>query len=69
MAIRRYRPTGIVVKLPQDEVLMGQVRYALDLRDPSDQCDGTNLLRWKRKYGRLGTEQLKELKRLAQICF
>lgn len=32
--------------------------------DPEDRCDGTNLFRWKKTYGGMGTEQLKELKRL-----
>ncbi|MDC3348343.1 transposase, partial [Paracoccaceae bacterium] len=63
MAIKRPKPEGIVVKLRQVEVLIGQ---GMPRIDAIRQISGTEqtYYRWKKKYGGMGTEQLKELKRL-----
>nr|WP_319947754.1 IS3 family transposase [uncultured Shimia sp.] len=63
MAIKRPKPEEIVVKLRQVEVLMGQ---GMPRIDAIRQISVTEQIyyRWKKKYGGMGTEQLKELKRL-----
>ena len=63
MAIKSPKPEGIVVKLGQVGVLIGQ---SMPRRDEVRQIGGTEqtYYRWKKKYGGMGTEQLKELKRL-----
>ena len=53
----------IVVKLRQVEVLMGQGMPRIDAIRQISVTEQT-YYRWKKKYGRMGTEQLKELKRL-----
>jgi hypothetical protein len=51
------------VKLRQIEVLMGQGMPQIDtIRQIS--VTEQSCYRWKKKYGGMGTEQLKELKRL-----
>ena len=61
MAIKRPRSEEIVVKLRQVEVLMGQDMPRIDAIRQISVTEQT-YYRWKRKYGGLGTEQLKELK-------
>ncbi len=63
MAITRPKPEEIVVKLRQVEVLMGQGMPRIDAIRQISVTEQT-YYRWKKKYGGMGTEQLKELKRL-----
>ena len=63
MGIKRPKPEEIVVKLRQVEVLMGQGMVRLDAIRQIGVTEQT-YYRWKKKYGGMGTEQLKELKRL-----
>ncbi|MDB0037674.1 IS3 family transposase [Ascidiaceihabitans sp.] len=63
MAIKRPKPEEIVVKLRQVEVLMGQGMPRIDAIRQISVTEQT-YYRWKKKYGGMGTEQLKELKRL-----
>ena len=63
MAIKRPKPEEIIVKLRQIEILMGQGMPQIDtIRQIS--VTEQSCYRWKKKYGGMGTEQLKELKRL-----
>lgn len=63
MAIKRPKPEEIVVKLRQVKVLMGQGMPRIDAIRQIGVTEQT-YYRWKKKYGGMGTEQLKELKRL-----
>ncbi|PHR25417.1 MAG: IS3 family transposase [Hoeflea sp.] len=63
MAIKRPKPEEIVVKLRQVEVLMGQGMPRIDAIRQIGVTEQT-YYRWKKKYGGMGAEQLKELKRL-----
>ena len=63
MAIKRPKPEEIVVKLRQVEVLMGQGMPQIDAIRQISVMEQT-YYRWKKKYGGMGTEQLKGLKRL-----
>ena len=63
MAIKRPKPEEIIVKLRQIEVLMGQGMPRIDTIRQISVTEQT-YYRWKKKYGGMGTEQLKELKRL-----
>ena len=63
MAIKRPKPEEIVVKLRQVEVLMGQGMPRIDVIRQISVTEQT-YYRWKKNYGGMGTEQLKELKRL-----
>jgi len=63
MAIRRPKPEEIVVKLRHVEVLIGQGMPRIDATRQIGATEQT-YYRWKKKYGGMGTEQLKELKRL-----
>ena len=63
MAIKRPKPEEIVVKLRQVEVLMWQGMPRIDAIRQISVTEQT-YYRWKKKYGGMGTEQLKELKRL-----
>ena len=63
MGITRPKPEEIVVKLRQVEVLTGQGIARLDAIRQISVTEQT-YYRWKKKYGGMGTEQLKELKRL-----
>jgi len=63
MATKRPRPEEIVVKLRQVEVLMGQGLPRIDAIRQIGVTEQT-YYRWIKKYGGMGTEQLKELKRL-----
>jgi transposase-like protein len=63
MAMKRPKPEEIVVKLRQVEVLMGQGMPRIDAIRQIGVTEQT-YYRWKKKYGGMGTKQLKELKRL-----
>ena len=63
MAIKRPQPEEIVVKLRQVEALIGQGMPRIDAIRQIGVTEQT-YYRWKKKYGGMGTEQLKELKRL-----
>ena len=63
MAINRPKSEEIVVKLRQVEVLIGQGMLLIDAIIQISVTEQT-YYRWKKKYGGMSTEQLKELKRL-----
>ena len=63
MANKRPNPEEIVSKLRQVEVLMGQGMSRLDAIRQIGVVEQT-YYRWRKQYGGMGTEQLKELKRL-----
>ena len=63
MANKRAKPEEIVTKLRQVEVLVGQGMPRADAIRQSGVTEQT-YYRWRKKYGGMGTEQLKELKRL-----
>ena len=63
MARKRHKPEEIVTKLRQVQVLVGQgmarVGAIREVRVTEQTYD-----RWRKQYGGMGTDQLKELKRL-----
>ena len=61
MAIKRPKPEEIVVKLRQVEVVMGQGMPRIDTIRQISVIEQT-YYRWKKKYGGMGIEKLKELK-------
>ena len=63
MANKRAKPEEIVTKLRQVEVLVGQ---GLPRADAIRQIGVTEqtYYRWRKKYGGMGAEQFRELKRL-----
>lgn len=63
MAITRPKPEEIVLKSRQVEVLMGQGTPRIDAIRQISVSEQT-YYRWKKKYGGMDTDQLKELKRL-----
>ncbi|MEL7167683.1 MAG: IS3 family transposase [Pseudomonadota bacterium] len=63
MANKRPKPEEIVTKLRQVEVLTGQGMPRLDAIRQIGVTEQT-FYRWKKKYGGMGTDQMKELKRL-----
>ena len=63
MANKRPKPEEIVSKLRQVEVLMGQGMSRLDAIRQIGVVEQT-YFRWRKKYGGMGVDQLKELKRL-----
>ncbi len=63
MANKRLKPEEIVTKLRQVEVLMGQGLSRLDAIRQIGVVEQT-YYRWRRQYGGMGVDQLKELKRL-----
>jgi putative transposase len=63
MANKRPKPEEIVTKLRQIEVLMGQGLSRLDAIRQIGVVEQT-YYRWRRQYGGMGVDQLKELKRL-----
>ena len=63
MANKRPKPEEIVSKLRQVEVLIGQGMSRIDAIRQIGVTEQT-YYRWRRKYGGMGTEQVKELKRL-----
>ena len=63
MANKRPKPEEIVIKLRQVEVLIVQGKMRIDairLIGVSEQT----YYRWRKQYGGMGTDQVKELKRL-----
>jgi putative transposase len=63
MANRRPKPEEIVTKLRQVEVLVGQGKARIDAIREIGVVEQT-YYRWRKQYGGMGTDQLKELKRL-----
>ena len=63
MVNRRHTPEEIVTKLRQVEVLAGQGMPRLDAIREVQITDQT-FYRWRKQYGGMGTNQLRELKRL-----
>jgi transposase-like protein len=63
MANKRPTPEEIVSKLRQVEVLMGQGMSRLDTIRQIGVVEQT-YYRWRKQYGGMGVDQLKELKRL-----
>ncbi len=63
MGIKRHKPEEIVTKLRQVEVLVGQGMSRIDaIREVS--ITEQTYYRWRKRYGGMGTGQLRELKRL-----
>ncbi|WP_128253721.1 IS3 family transposase [Falsirhodobacter deserti] len=65
MSNKRPKPEEIVSKLRQVEVLMGQGLSRLDAIRRIGVVEQT-YYRWRKQYGGMGVDQLKELKRLQQ---
>ena len=65
MLNKRVKPEEIVSKLRQVEVLMGQGLSRLDAIRQIGVVAQT-YYRWRKHYGGMGVDQLKELKRLQQ---
>jgi hypothetical protein len=63
MGIKRYKPEEIVTKLRQGEVLAGQGMARIDAIRQISITEQT-YYRWRKHYGGMGTDQLKELRRL-----
>ena len=63
MANKRPKPEEIVSKLRQVEVLMGQGMSRLDAIRQIGVVEQT-YYRWRKKYGGMGVDRLKELKQL-----
>ena len=63
MGNKRPKPEEIVSKLRQVEVLMGQGMSCLDAIRQIGVVEQT-YYRWRKQYGGMGVDQLKELKRL-----
>ena len=64
MATRRHKPEEIVSKLRQVDVLVGQGKARIDAIRHVQITEQTYYYRWRKQYGGMGTDQLKELKRL-----
>ena len=63
MGIKRHKPEEIVTKLRQVEGLVGQGKSRIDaIREI--QITEQTYYRWRKQYGGMGREQLKEFKRL-----
>jgi transposase-like protein len=63
MSNKRHKPEEIVAKLRQVEVLVGRGMARIDaIREVS--ITEQTYYRWRKQYGGMGTDQLKELKRL-----
>ena len=65
MANKQPKPEEIVSKLRQVEVLMGRGLSRLDAIRRIGVVEQT-YDRWRKRYGGMGADQLKELKRLQQ---
>ena len=63
MANKRHKPEEIVQKLRQVDVLVGQGVQRVDAIREVRITEQT-YYRWRKQYGGMGTDQLKELKRL-----
>ena len=63
MGIKRHNPEEIVTELRQVEVLVGQGKSRIDaIREI--QITEQTYYRWRKQYGGMGREQLKQFKRL-----
>ena len=63
MGIKRHKPEEIVTKLRQVEALVGQGKSRIDaIREI--QITEQTYYRWRKQYGGMGREQLKQFKRL-----
>ena len=63
MGIKRHEPEEIVSKLRQVDVLVGQGMARIDaIREIS--ITEQTYYRWRKQYGGMGTDQLRQLKRL-----
>ena len=63
MASKRPKPEEIVTKLRQVEVLIGQGKSRIDAIRAIGVVEQT-YCRWRKQYGGMGADQVKELKRL-----
>ncbi|MGE4635709.1 MAG: transposase, partial [Arenicellales bacterium] len=63
MGIKRHKPEQIVTKLRQVEVLAGQGMARVDAIRQISITEQT-YYSWRKQYGGMGTDQLKELRRL-----
>jgi len=63
MANKHHKPEEIVARLRQVEVLVGQGMDRIDAIREIRITEQT-YYRWRKKYGGMGTDQLRELKRL-----
>jgi len=63
MGEKRHTPEEIVTKLRQVEVLVGQGQSRIDAIRQVQITEQT-YYRWCKRYGGMGTDQIKELKRL-----
>ena len=63
MANKRHKPEEIVSKLRQVDVLVGQGMARVDAIRQAGLTEQT-YDRWRKQYGGIGTNQLKELKQL-----
>lgn len=63
MATKRHKPEEIVTKLRQVEVLVGHGKARVDAIREVRITEQT-YYRWRTPYGGMGTDQLKDLKRL-----
>lgn len=63
MGIKRFKPEEIISKLRQVEVLCSQGKSMVDAIRHINVSEQT-YYRWKKNYGGMGTDQLKELKAL-----
>ena len=63
MASKRHKPEEIVAKLRQVDVLQGQGMSRIDAIRQIGVTEFT-YYRWRKNYGGMGTDQLKQLKRL-----
>ena len=63
MANKRPKPEEIVTKLRQVEVLIGQGKSRIDAIRAIGVVEQT-YYRWRKQYGGMGADQVKELKRL-----
>ncbi len=63
MAAKRHKPEEIVSKLRQVDVLVGQGMARVDaIREVS--ITEQTYYRWRKQYGGMGSDQLKQLKKL-----
>ena len=63
MGIKRHKPEEIVTKLRQVEILAGQGMARVDSICQISITEQA-YYRWRKQYGGMGTDQLKELRRL-----
>ena len=63
MANKHHKPEEIVAKLRQVDVLVGQGMDRIDAIREIRITEQT-YYRWRKRYGGMGTDQLRELKRL-----